>query len=114
MALAHLFIHLFYHKIYKIVVGRGLLLFNVAPEKGKIRINPDPNTETDPNPDTRVYPWHSKVRNADELPRLLLLLLLLEEPRLLNYLKDKCATRTHFPPFNTLPPPSLHQRPVQG
>lgn len=107
--------------MYKIVVSRGLLLFNVAPQKGKIRINPDTSTDPDPNPDTdsdmRGYPWHSEVRNADELPGLLLLLLLLEEPRLLNYLKDKCATRTHspssLPPFNTL---CLHTppMPVQG
>lgn len=83
------------------------MLFNVARQKGKIRINPDTRPDPDPSPDTdsdmRGYPWHSEVRNADELPGLLLLLLL-EEPRLLNYLKDKCATRTHSP-SSLLPPP---------
>lgn len=118
MVVAHLFIHLYFHKIYiKLLSVGAYCCSTLAPQKGKIRINPDTRPDPDPNPDTdsdmRGYPWHSEVRNADELPRLLLLLLLLEEPRLLNYLKDKCATRTHSPssPFDTLPPLPM---PVQG
>lgn len=96
-------------KIYiKLLSVGAYCCSTLPPKKGKSALTPTPTPRASPTPDTRVYPWHSKVRNADELPRLLLLLLLLlEEPRLLNYLKDKCATRTHLPPSTPcLPPPS--------
>lgn len=92
--------------IYKIVVSRGLLLFNVAPEKGKIRINPNPNTESDPNPRHAGLSLAFKGAQCRWVAQVVVVAVV-GGTTLVELFKRQVRNPHSFAPFNTLSlPPS--------